>query len=200
VHIPEGLSESDVLAAIESVVRVLAPQFTFGPFDKDDIGQEIRVMCLDALPRYKPEVGPLQNFLFSHSKLRCINFKRDHHRRADAPCRSCHNGQPCGPDGEVCKKYATWRDIQDRKAAIRNPTGFDDTAGEAEWHARDKSDVEGDVQTRELLRLIDARLPIDLRADYLRLRAGKAIGKAKKQAVEAAVREILGEAAEDLAA
>ena len=62
--VPPNYTEQQVLDAIEGVVRILAQQFAFGPYDKDDIGQEIRLMCLDALSRYRPEVGPLQNFLF----------------------------------------------------------------------------------------------------------------------------------------
>jgi hypothetical protein len=91
-----------------------------------------------------------------------------------------------------------WKKIQDRKSAVRSPTAFDDTGGEAEWTARDKCDVEGVAQTRELLQLIDAHLAVELRAGYSQMRGGKAVPKAKRQAVEAAVRGILADAGEEL--
>ncbi len=50
-----------------------------------------------------------------------------------------------------------------------------------------------------MLTRIDTHLDVELRATYLQMRAGKAVPKAKRQVVEAAVREILG-ACEDLAA
>ncbi len=44
-----------------------------------------------------------------------------------------------------------------------------------------------------MLQLIDEYLPVELRAAYLQLRAGKAVPKAQRRAVEAAIKEILGQ-------
>jgi len=93
-----------------------------------------------------------------------------------------------------------WKRIQDAKAAVRSSAGYEAIEGEAEWCARDKTDVETDVQTRELLQVIDAKLSVELRSAYLRMRAGNAVPKKERLAVEVAVREILGDACEGLAA
>ena len=122
------------------------------------------------------------------------------YRRCDPPCQLCFNNQPCRPDGQLCERFVKWQKIQDAKAAVRNPSVFDETAGEAEWHARDKADVEGDAQTKELLSLIDERLDLELRADWLRLRAGVAVQKQRRLRVEEAVREILGDTIDGLPA
>ena len=46
---------------------------------------------------------------------------------------------------------------------------------------------------------IDKHLDLDLRATYLQMRAGKAVPKHQRRAVEQAVREILGDALEESA-
>lgn len=54
---------------------------TFAHYTGDDIEQEIWVMCLDALCRYNPTVGPLEHFLNSHVTNRLKNLKRDKYFR-----------------------------------------------------------------------------------------------------------------------
>jgi hypothetical protein len=53
-------------------------------------------------------------------------------------------------------------------------------------------DVQGDAEVSEILARIDRHLSVDLRADWLMMRAGGSLSKHKRQAVDEAVREILG--------
>lgn len=54
---------------------------TFAHYTDDDIEQEVWVMCLDALHRYDPSIGPLENFLNNHVANRLKNLKRDKYFR-----------------------------------------------------------------------------------------------------------------------
>jgi hypothetical protein len=60
-----------------------------------------------------------------------------------------------------------------------------------------EDDVAEDAARNELLSRVDRDIPIDLRADWLRIRAGVRIAKKRRLAVERAVKEILGNDLDD---
>jgi len=62
--------------------------------------------------------------------------------------------------------------------------------GEAERSLR-VPDRLAEVESKELDDLIDEELPVDLRADYLRMRSGLRVEKLRRRRVERAVLEIL---------
>jgi DNA-directed RNA polymerase specialized sigma24 family protein len=198
MYTTSGMTEDEVLAVIECVVRQLASKFTVPGFDRDDIAQEARLMAMDGLHRYEPQpdasgrpTRPLMNFLVSHVRNRLVNLRRDRHRRADSPCRRCQNGAPCGPDGGSCDAYLAWNERQQKKSFVRNPVGLDSVSEENASTGRD-STVE-EASHREMLRMIDEGLPVELRRTYLQMRAGVPnVSRSKREQVEVAVREILG--------
>jgi DNA-directed RNA polymerase specialized sigma24 family protein len=187
VFIPNGSSEAEVLATIEVVVRVLAPQFKIPGFGIDDIAQELRVMGMEALPRYDPR-RPLPNFLYSHMRKRIINFRRDHLTRTDSPCRQCRDGIQHEP-GPRCEAHKKWAVRQDRKKALQMTPQFDQELFDPGM----PGDVTvEDAATKELLELVDQQLPVELRTSYLKMRAGVTIPPKRREQVEEAVREIIG--------
>jgi len=50
---------------------------TFAYFTKDDIYQEIWILCIEALSSYNAKKGNLENFLNKHVSNRLKNLKRD---------------------------------------------------------------------------------------------------------------------------
>jgi len=206
VHVPQGMAEAEVLSVIEQVIPVAVSKISVPGLDREDLLQEARIMALEALERYDPQPGadgrptrPLERFLFVHVRNRTLNLRRSRFVRADPPCVQCHHAQPCREDGQVCEAYARWKSIQDRKLKVRCPQAIDRVDDEHEKNTRYASDVVENAELKEMLAKIDQHLDIELRATYLQMRAGKGnIPKAKRQAVEAAVREILGNV--DLAA
>lgn len=194
MNLPEGVTETQVLDAIENAVKILAPSFAFGIYDVDDIKQEARIMGLEAMRRYDA-ARPLENFLYSHIKNRLINLQRDKLHRNDAPCMLCHHaeGNRSGhPNGEICQKYAEWKKRNEAKANLMRPLDLDLISDEREHNAQNESEVEDDAQTNELLRKIDAGLSIDMRATYLQMRSGKTVPKNRRTLVEKEIRKILG--------
>ena len=199
MKIPEGMTEEEVIQAIQTVCNALI-KFKFGPYDDDDIRQQGAVFGIEVLNagRYDPRPGPdgkptrpLANFIFTHVRNRIINFKRDKYRRTDPPCKSCHEaipGRTEHDDGQYCLKYEAWLKRNMAKANLLCPADLAELEP-----SHEATTVEDDVATKELLALIDAKLPLSMRADYLRLRDGETVPKARKFEIEQVVREILQE-------
>lgn len=83
MKIPKGLKEQEVLDKINLVVDRISPRYTFSGYDLDDIKQEAFIICYNALERYNPKVGLLENFLSINLSNRLKNFIRDNHYRKD---------------------------------------------------------------------------------------------------------------------
>src|SRR5262249_54489962 len=124
--------------------------------------------------------------------------RRKHLRRSDAPCRPCHEGRPCGEDGRCCRKYTEWADRQNAKTNLLLAVGMDNVRDEHEPRMRTASAVETDAETNEILRLVDEKLPVEMRADLLKLRAGVHVGKQRRLNVIQAVSTILADAGVEL--
>ncbi len=203
MYVPIGYTEKQVLDAIEKAVRILAPKYVFGTVEEDDLKQEGRLEAILALnkkvksedgtlvPMYDPS-RPLENFIYTVVNSRLLNYKRNKFTRSDTPCKPCHQGNPCSGNGSPCHKYTEWFERNRIKTNIHSPLGIDNVADEHESSTRMESSVESDAEIHEILCLIDTKLPADLRADYLRMRAQVNVPRARRQLVEAAVHEIIG--------
>lgn len=66
---------------IHKIAKSRKQKHKFAYFDPSDIYQEIWILCLDALSRYKPECGLLEHYLNSHVTNRLKNLKRDKYFR-----------------------------------------------------------------------------------------------------------------------
>jgi len=53
----------------------------FAYFEDKDVYQEIWKMCLDAMERYNPDIGPIENYLVRHVSNRLKNLMRDKYFR-----------------------------------------------------------------------------------------------------------------------
>ncbi|QEL19562.1 sigma-70 RNA polymerase sigma factor region 4 domain-containing protein [Limnoglobus roseus] len=189
---PPGKTKAEVLAAIEKVIGILAESFAFGHFDVDDIKQEGRVFALLALGREKYDLArPLENFLYRHVKNRFINLKRNKFRRTDAPCKACHTGNPCGGPNQFCPPYAAWLKRNEAKACLSRRLDITRVSGDREGSVRVTDAGQAAVETDELVARIRQRLPVELQGAFLKLREGAPVPKPQRDAVQAAVREIL---------
>lgn len=199
LKLPPGLSEREVLDAIERTVHLLAGKFVFGMYSVEDIEQEGRMEAVRILARYDAS-RPLDNYLYSCVRNFYLRLQRDKLRRtADPPCRLCHEAEGGRPphEGGWCPKYLAWRERNDAKANLMQP--LDIEHGE-EPRSRSDSEVEESVELKDLLARIDERLDVELRADYLQMKAGRPVPRPRRLAVENAVRTILGEDLEETAA
>ncbi|HEY1190775.1 MAG TPA: hypothetical protein VGE74_24305 [Gemmata sp.] len=198
MSLPPTVSEEQLLAAIAKVASVLsAKKLRLGIHDADDIGQIVAVLALEALPKYEPSKGGLEGFLFRHCSNRILNMRRDElGLRSDPPCKVCYQhalgGGEGHPDGSTCPVFARWWARRQRRTNLTHPHDLDRVAElEQESRAWTDSNVPDSAANAELLDLIDAHVPLDLRADYLRMRAGEQLPKVRRERVLQAARDIL---------
>lgn len=184
MHLPTGHTETQVLRIIEDVVEKLAGAVRIPGLDKDDMAQEIRLLCLEALPRFDADKGLLGGFLYTHTRNRILNMLRDKVTRNDAPCPRCAMGDYC-QDGKPCAPFQSWRRRNTRKQNLAAVMPLDD--GPERVDGRDYQDAD----VKEVLCLIDKELDVELRADWLRLRSGAPVPNQRRLEVERAVRNIL---------
>lgn len=199
--IPEGFTEERVVDEIECAVRGLRLRFgsKFAGMNRDDVEQEIRAFAIEGINsgRYEPS-RPLAGFLFTHCRNRLLNLYRNLVRRSDFPCKTCHEGGSCQDDGQQCVAYKKWRKRNDTKHQVYAPKGID-LISETRYVV--DAQAENHAAANELSDLIDENLPIELRADYLRLLSGVHVTLSRRIQVQSAVLTILEEnglSAEDL--
>jgi len=72
---------------IERLARSRSVNGAFAYYESGDVYQEVWCMCLEALDRYDPQIGPIENYLVRHVTNRLKNLKRDKYFRpgSDVP-------------------------------------------------------------------------------------------------------------------
>lgn len=66
---------------IDKLAKSRSSNGAFAYYETNDVYQEIWYMCLDALGRYNPEIGPIEHYLVRHVTNRLKNLKRDKYFR-----------------------------------------------------------------------------------------------------------------------
>lgn len=66
---------------IERLAKSRSSNGAFAYYENQDVYQEIWFMCLEALERYDPKIGPIENYLVRHVTNRMNNLKRDRYFR-----------------------------------------------------------------------------------------------------------------------
>ena len=203
MNIPKGMTADEVTAIISKIAKRLAPKFKFGYYEVNDIEQEAFILGIEGLKDYD-EVRPLENFLWVHIRNRLKNLKRNEFERHDKPCLRCRVDaydkiQGCSQyeDPMACKPYKKWHCRNQTKKNLMAPIGFDNVRDEQEERMKIYHQVDDIIANRELQDIIDDKLPIYLRADYLRLLSDVHISKPRRVKVQEAIREILTELDDD---
>lgn len=192
MKLPEGVSEARFLEALTSVIKLLSSKFRFGYHDSDDIKQKGAQFAIEAMASDKYNAAlPLENFLYTHIRNRLINFKRDNYVRPDPPCKTCvfFQAKTCSvfESRSDCTKYTSWEQRNEAKKNLMKPVS-DETINESSG----LSETSDELNIKELEQIINAELPLDLRADYLRLRSGASIPAVRREKVRNAILEIKG--------
>lgn len=170
------------IATIQEIAQRVKHRYAFGYYDADDIESECFIAAVEALPRFNALRGNLYNFLSTHINNRLRNLIRNKYRRK---CSHCQHGCP------KCRKLQT---LNDNKRSLMEPQdiGFYENA-DSETAMSYEQDHLDKIQYEETVALINAKLPLELRADYLRMLDGTYVSQARKKNVEQAILEILGD-------
>lgn len=173
--IPEGMTKDEVLTIIETVINKIAFKYSFGSYVLEDIKQEARIIAVDGLKRYDNK-RPLENFLYIHVKNRLYNFKRDNYIRPIEKCKNC--------DDNSCSRCLKKRKFNTAKQNLAYSVDYTNSTSEVCF---DLSEME----LKEFREQIDRTLPLELRADYIRMINGVTISHVKKKEIMKFVIELL---------
>lgn len=186
MYLPEGYTEDQVLSCINYICDALAKQFIFGYYGLEDVKQEIRIFCLEALPKYDASRGKLSTFLMMVCKSRLVNFRRNmlYRMPPTCNCEKCLSGIECD---YIKKRMDKWKKINTSKRNLMNVNniGDDDYEDYTELSFCNTND------RREMVEIIDEYLDVNLRADYRRMVEGASLPKKRKDKVMTEIRNIL---------
>jgi len=143
--IPSHLDETEVLKTIEKVTKSLAPKYTFGYLDVEDIAQIATIEALRALDKYD-ESRPLENFLFIFVANRLKNYKRDNYYRIGVQ--------------------------DDSKRRLLEPLDIHNVRQDNESNMHYEPDPLLEMTQNEIMDLIDQNLDPKLRGNYLKMTMG----------------------------
>lgn len=187
------------MVIINKVVNRLAPSFQFGYYDVEDIKQEAYILAFDGLKRYDKS-KPLENFLFVHVKNRLGNLIRDKFSRREPPCQKCeyYDKHYEKSDNQCleftnkldCTKWKLYTIRNQAKENIVKPIDID-SVSDAERNIYSESDVDWEIEKRDAIDKLDSKIPLDLRSDYLKMKAGITISKSKREKLMQLMSEIL---------
>lgn len=195
-NLPENITEQEFLDVVDDVVNKISQRFVFGYHDVEDIKQQGRLYALEGIGGYDGR-KPLGNFLWTHVKNRLCNDKRDKYERPQIPCTQCMNYDDdafiCSNYEDIyeCPAYAGWYKRNSTKKNLMIPLEYDQVDGENEPGMSVVNCPHINAVNQEIINLVDQNIPLDLRSDYLKMRAGVSITKVKKTRVQEAVKEIL---------
>ena len=173
------------MLAVEKIVKLLSRRFRFGYHEVEDMCQTARAMAYDGLSRYDGKRN-LEGFLYTHVRNRLTNYKRDTCQRTDCPCRACERGEyvRCPAGGRrSCEAYEKWAGTNGRKRQLVSGS----SASRADRFDH-RPGVDRLVADRELMEYVDARLTVDERRIYLKVRDGLRVSSAEKKVLAEALR------------
>tara|TARA_Y100000004_G_C8893614_1_gene403141 strand:+ start:57 stop:581 length:525 start_codon:yes stop_codon:yes gene_type:complete len=153
MRIPKNMTEDQVMASIEKVVKRISPKYTFYGYTLDDIKQESFLICMDALNRYD-EKRPLENFLSVNLSNRLKNFVRDNHFLAEE---------------EEKAKITQPGQLENDHSIVDNEEKF--------------SIPEYSIDYTDIIDLLNTEIPASIRMDYLKIVHEVPLPKNRRQEV-----------------
>lgn len=173
------MTEEQVIEVIMKVANRLAPRYSFGSYEPEDIIQEAFIIANKAMDEYDG-LRPLENFLAVVLSTRLKNFVRDNHLRYLS-------------SSATEEEQEKWEQKYGAKKNLVEPISIDSVQDEQESNMWTKIDFLNDIQAQDIFVLIDKYLPVHIRADFLRMKQGILIPKPRRQKIEALIITILSE-------
>lgn len=175
--------QQETIETIQRVIKKIAPKYTFGYYDVEDIEQECFIMALKGLDKYDPKLSALETFLHTYLNSQMKNFIRDNYLRRDVNCHICQ-----GEDVN-CPHCLPRRWKFAKKKHLMEP--IDITTVDNEACIND--DVHEDLVNKEIFSIINQCLEIHLRTDYLKMLEGSYVPKQRRIIIKERIREIIEE-------
>lgn len=192
MYIPPGMTEEQVVAAIEKVVSSLAAKFRFGYHETEDMKQEARFEAIKLMNSKKYDTSrPLENFMYSHVRNRLLNFKRNNYKRTEPPCISCpfydklckKSVNQCAEfkDKDDCKKFDNWNQRNKAKAGLMHPVDISSIFDEK---LSAKYSLIKEIELKEIISIIEKGIPPYLMPVWKKAKGGEKLRKSEKDKLQ----------------
>lgn len=158
------------------IAKKLAPKYVFPGYDVDDICQEAVIIGLRSLEKYDKDKGSLSAYLYVHINNRLKTFKRDNYMRPIQLCENCENKKREG-SYQFCTSCSSRVARNSLKHNILAPTDI------SEIDELDESSVDS-LELEELQAEIQEHLPMEMRADYLKILDNVYVPKQRRLLIE----------------
>lgn len=162
---------NDELKIINRVAKNLSPIFAFSYYDKEDIAQEVRLLCLQIIEDFDSSKGGLYTYLFIYCRNYLLDIRRSKYKKTIHPCTICefYEGKCTKHNNtEECAKY--WRDLKinmkKRDLATVHPI-FDKVYYEVDFATM--------FDNKEVCEEIDRAIPANMRHNYIKFLEGISI-------------------------
>lgn len=172
-----------ILELIEKIASRLAPRFTFGHYDVDDIKQEIFLIALKGLPKHDASRGTLSTYLHRYCYSRLKNFKRDNFFRQEYDC------VVCGCHDPYCDKCLKRQWKMEGKSGLLEPQDIHGIKHDPSMTIH--HDYLDKMAVDELQEIINREIPVSMREDYLRIIEGLYVHKSKRAKIEELLKSII---------
>lgn len=206
MKIPEGMTQEEVLEAINDVARGLAHKYIFGYHTLEDMRQQAVCEALEGLDDYDPNRGAtLKTFLWMRVNQRLSNFKRDNFQRPDKPCLNCPlkaydpdyakstNQCTAYKDRVDCDPYRRWVKRNEEKKNVVSPIGMSEVIIDREKNMKVEQDIAEQLDYEHLVGLIDSKIPVHLRKAWVKMKSDIRMNKAEREKLLLAIQEIVSE-------
>lgn len=153
------------LKTIQKIAEKIAPKYTFGYHDKEDLIQEAIIFGLEAYEKWDQD-RPLENFISVHISNRLKNYKRNNYFRL-------------GLEDSSEQRQRT----NEAKRNLMSPAPICDNS----LFFQELLDTQDEID------FLLQKLPPLVKNDFLRMANGVSISKGRRQMVIDTVKEILNE-------
>ena len=188
------LTYSDIEPIVEYLVKVKSHNHTFDCWTADDIGQEIRLICLKALTHF--DVDRVEPTKWKNYFGRCVdnalfNLKRDNYIRFQTPCNSdCELLHSDDEELEkICKKWINHQVKIAKQKNIKHPVNIDIVGDVRDYRFEKQLEVED--TKKYLLKNIEPSLRRNLK--IIMDGNGKSVPKSERIKIQANVKILLEE-------
>lgn len=197
LSIPENLNEEELIKTIKEAARPHIIKYTFPGHTSEDMMQLAIMYGIDASHRWDG-VRSLKNFLSIHIRNRLYNYRRENYIRMETPCGKCPLKAFIRPnkckiyDNRLdCELFKNWNDKNLERKNINDAIGFDVVSDINEESMKLYPDLDFEIDTAELLELIDQNIDINYRQDYLVLMNGGKLPGLRLTALRNHIHEIV---------
>jgi DNA-directed RNA polymerase specialized sigma24 family protein len=166
------LTEQEFKELHSEICKKFAGTFSFDIHDQDDISQEIAIIILDGLKRYKKEKSSVKTFIWRHVYNRLVNFKRNNLARADIPSED----EP--------EKREAWIKRQEAKKAVKLAAPIVVTYRDDDFEQVDNALLSYDkpvAEINEIINIVQDKLNARMRRVWIAWQADEYINEDDKR-------------------